>query len=128
MKKLFVIAVAALVLAACATVGQPVQLTSKTPAQIAADVCPSVQAVIGVLSVPGAVDPAVEADLAVAGPIVNTVCNGGALVTLPDLKSLSSVVPVLVKVVQLSPLPDDDKRAATLGIALIQAALAPLVQ
>ena len=128
MLKNIIIVLAAIFITACQTIGQPVQLTSKSPAQIAADVCPSVQAVIGVLSVPGAVDPAVEADLAVAAPIVNTVCNGGALVTLPDLQSLSSVVPVLVKVVQLSPLPDDDKRAATLGIALIQAALAPLVQ
>lgn len=127
MKRLIALAVVVL-LSACQTVGQPVQLTSKTPAQIAADVCPSVQAVLGVLSVPGAVDPAVEADLAVAAPIVNAVCNGGALVTLPDLQSLSSVVPVLVKVVQLSPLQDDDKRAATLGIALVQAALAPLVR
>lgn len=124
MKKIALIA-CALALSACASVSQPVQ---KTPAQIAADICPSVQAVIGVLSVPGAVDPSVSTDLAVAAPIVATVCNGGALVKLSDLQSLSSVVPVLVKVVQLSPLAADEKQAATLGIALVQAALAPLVQ
>ena len=122
--KLIIAALVALSLVACASVGQ----VAKTPAQVAADICPSVQAVVAVLSVPGAVDPSVEADLLVSAPIVSAVCNGGQLVQLSDLKSLSSIVPVLIKVVNLSPLPQADKQAAILGVAIVQAALAPLVQ
>lgn len=122
--KLIIAALVALSLVACASVGQ----VAKTPAQVAADICPSVQAVVAVLSVPGAVDPAVDADLLVAAPVVSSVCNGGQLVQLSDLKSLSSIVPVLIKVVNLSPLPPADKQAAILGVAIVQAALAPLVQ
>ena len=122
--KLIIAALVALSLVACASVGQ----AAKTPAQVAAEVCPSVQAVLAVLSVPGAVDPAVDADLLVAAPAVSAVCNGGQLVQLSDLKSLSSIVPLLIKVVNLSPLPQADKQAAILGVAIVQAALAPLVQ
>ncbi|MEN6629799.1 MAG: hypothetical protein ABFC42_09150 [Sulfuricella sp.] len=124
-KKIIALAIAALFVAACASVGQ----VAKTPAQIAADVCPSVQAVVAVLSVPGAVDPAVEADLLAAGPVISAVCNGGDLVQLADLRNLSAnAVPALLKVIQWSPLPPADKQAATLGIAVAQALLAPVLK
>jgi len=127
MKRFIALIVVAL-LAACTTTGQPVQLTSKTPNQIAADVCPSVQAVVGVLAVPGAADPAIAADLVVAAPLIDAVCDSGS-VNIADLQSLlRNGVPVLLKVIQAVPISPEEKQAATLGIALINAALAPLVQ
>jgi len=129
MKKLIALgaAVCAVVLAACATpAGQP--QTLPTPAQVAAQVCPSAQAVLAVLATPGAIDPAAAADLAAASPVVNAVCAAGATVTAVDLHTLAGVgLPAILKIVQASPLPDKDKQAAVLGIAVAQAALAPIL-
>ena len=128
-KKIIALAVAALFGAACQTSGGVVQITSRTPAQVAASVCPSVQAVVGVLSVPGALDPAAEAELLAAVPLIDAVCSVGDLVQLVDLQALhKNAVPVLLKAVQASPLDADKKQAVTLGIAVAQAAIAPLVQ
>lgn len=99
-----------------------------TPAQLAAQVCPSAQAVLGVLSVPGAVDPKVAVDLAVATPIINTVCAAGATVQVTDVHSLAtSGLPALLRVVQVAPIPDKDKQAAVLAVAVAQAAIAPII-
>ncbi|MGK2829267.1 hypothetical protein ACSI5F_04060 [Ralstonia pseudosolanacearum] len=130
MKKLivFCVAMTAALLAACATTPTGGQQPLPTPAQVAAQVCPSAQAVLTVLAMPGAVDAAVQADLASATPIVNAVCAAGATVTVLDLHNLASNgLPVLLKIVQASPLPDKGKQTAVLGVAVAQAALAPIL-
>lgn len=129
MKKLITLCLVTLAaaLAACSTSPTGGQQLP-TPAQVAAQVCPSAQAVLTVLTAPGAVDPAVAADLAAATPVVNAVCDAGATVTAVDLHTLASVgLPAILKIVQASPLPDKDKQAAVLGIAVAQAALAPIL-
>lgn len=126
MKKLMLLGLMALtaMLTACATVDG----SAPTPAQIAARVCPSATAVLEVLTVSGAVDPQVEADLLIAKPLVETACAAGTQVTAFDLNELATKgVPALLKVIQASSLPDKDKAAAALGIAVAQAALAPLL-
>lgn len=129
MKKLIALCVftSVALLSACASVpaGDP-QLP--TPAQVAAQVCPSAQAVLAVLTTPGAVDPAAAANLAAASPVVDAVCAAGASVTAVDLRSLAKDgLPAILKIVQASPLPDKDKQVAVLGIAVAQAALAPIL-
>lgn len=129
MKKLIALGAAAcaIILAACATPAGQSQ-TLPTPAQVAAQVCPSAQAVLAVLATPGAVDPAAAADLAAASPVVNAVCAAGATATAVDLNSLArDGLPVILKIIQASPLPDRDKQAAVLGVAVAQAALAPIL-
>lgn len=133
MKKSILFAVAAIFAAlsiGCATqpgtAGQAKAIP--TPAQLAAQVCPSAQAVLTVLAVPGAVDPKAAADLAIATPIINTVCAAGATVQVTDVHSLAtSGLPALLKVVQVAPLPDKDKQAAVLAVAVAQAAIAPII-
>ncbi|CBJ38358.1 protein of unknown function [Ralstonia solanacearum CMR15] len=130
MKKLIALCLvmSAALLAACATTPTDGQQPLPTPAQVAAQVCPSAQAVLTVLAMPGAVDAAVQADLASATPVVSAVCATGATVTALDLHNLASNgLPVLLKIVQASPLPDKDKQAAVLGVAIAQAALAPIL-
>lgn len=129
MKKLITLCLVTLAaaLAACATAPAGDSLLP-TPAQVAAQVCPSAQAALAVLSTPGAIDPAAAEKLALASPVVDAVCAAGATVTAVDLHTLASVgLPAILKIVQASPLPDKDKQAAVLGIAVAQAAIAPIL-
>lgn len=129
MKKLFVIAVAALALAACATVGQPVQLTSKTPAQIASDVCPPLQAALEVLTVPGAIDPGSQADLVATSQAVGVVCSLGDAAQVSDLRAISEqVIPFVVRNVVLMGIPDPQKQEIVLALAVAKAALGAVVK
>ncbi len=118
---LFVGLVFAIVSTGCATTAEV-----KTPQEIAKQVCPSVTGVLDVLSVPGTLDSGAMSDLAVVKPVVEKVCSAG--IEMPDVKSLADVVPVIVKLVNAAPIHDDDKRAAVISIAVVNAALAPLVQ
>ena len=128
--KLVIAAVLSLALAACSST-QIAQVNADlakvpSPAAVAAQICPSVQAVLPILSVPGVLAPEAEADLAIATPIINTVCAAGAAVQVADLHTLSAnALPVLLKVAQT--LPAKDQQAATLAIAVAQAALAPVL-
>lgn len=125
MKRLICI-LAAVALAACSTIqGQP----APTPAEVAVRVCPSLQMVTTVLAVHGTLDPALEADLAIASPIINTVCAGGLSVKLSDLHDLATKgLPPLIKIIDLMPIPDADKQGARIAIALTEAAIVPLIQ
>lgn len=128
--KFIVTAVFAMALAACSST-QISQVNADlakapSPAAIAAQVCPSIQAVLPILAVPGALAPEAEADLAIATPIINTVCAAGAAVQVADLHTLSAnALPILLKVAQT--LPAKDQQTATLAIAITQAALAPVL-
>jgi hypothetical protein len=82
-----------------------------------------------VLAVHGTLDPALEADLAIASPIINTVCAGGLSVKLSDLHDLATKgLPPLIKIIDLMPIPDADKQGARIAIALTEAAIVPLIQ
>lgn len=120
-------AACALILSACATAPAGEQQLP-TPAQVAAQVCPSAQAVLTVLTTPSAIDETAAAKLAAAAPVVNAVCAAGASVTAVDLRTLAKDgLPAILMIVQASPLPDKDKQVAVLAIAVAQAALAPIL-
>lgn len=99
-----------------------------TPAQVANQICPPVQAALTVLSVPGVLDPKLGAELAVATPIIDGVCTASATVNVNDLHSLASTaLPAVLQVVQVSTLSPQAKQDATIGIAAAQSALAQVI-
>lgn len=122
MKRLFAAVLFALSLAACQTVPQqPPDL-----ADIAATICPPMQAALGVLAMPGMLEPAAEAEYAAAVPAVNAVCAAGRSVQLADLHSLSIGLPTLAKLAQAAPISDGDRRAVIIGLAVAQASIAAI--
>ncbi|WP_232464332.1 hypothetical protein [Burkholderia ubonensis] len=110
------IVASATVLAACGT--QPVQ----TPAQVAAKVCPLLQAEIATLSQAGVFTGGAAATLnEKVAPAVGAVCSAGATVTEVNIQSISSAVaPLLVSIVKASGLPQSDKVTAVLVIGTIK--------
>lgn len=123
MKRLVAASIFALVLAACQTVPQPPDV-----ADVLAIACPPVQVALSVLAVPGALDPAVEADIAVAAPLVAAVCEARKTVRLDDLHALTATaLPAVSRIAQASPLDQEQKQAVVLGVAVAQAALTPLI-
>lgn len=124
MKRFFLVLALASV-AACSTVpaNQP------TPQQIADGICPPIQTALTVLSVPGIVDPAVEADLAVATPIVAAACSPSAVADLSNISALANdAIPLLLKLVAASPdIPANDKTGILLGVKIAKALVDPLI-
>lgn len=121
-------ALCALLITACATT-ETIDTTTLTPTQLAARVCPPVQAVLGVLAIPGAADPKVAASLAVVTPVVNAACAAGADTQLADIRTLAAqAVPAILQIIQAAPIDDRDKQTALLTLAVVQAVLAPVLQ
>lgn len=122
MKRILIAALFALSLVACQTVQRPPDL-----AEVAGAICPPLQAAVGVLAVPGALDPAAEAEITVAVPLIAAVCSAGQTVQLIDLRSLAtSGLPALAKVAQATPIDDSDRRAVIISLAVAQAAIASI--
>lgn len=113
-------------LAGCATLPTP---TVQTPAQVAVQICPSLQSVASVLSVPGAIDPSDAATMERAAPVITAVCAAPAAATPQTLASLQNdAAPLLLKAISAAPnLSARQKQDAILGIALAQAAIAPVI-
>ena len=110
-------------LSACATAPGN---SAPTPADIANQICPSIIAVGEVLTVPGAVDPSIAADLEAAAPLVMAACS--TTVQFPDLKALhDNALPVLLKLVQLAPIDPGQKASYILGISVARAVLGPVL-
>ena len=116
----YIFAVLAIIsLSACQTIRQAHQSAE----QVMAQVCPPIEAVVSVLSVPGAVDPVLADELAVAAPTITAVCHADQ-VALADLDALrTNTIPTLIKIINESPLQQDQKQVAVLSIAVAQAAL-----
>ena len=107
----------------------PIPLKLQTPSQLATNICPVLQAELPIVSAAGFADPNITAQLAIAIPIINTVCSAGETVNAADLQSLAQTgVPSLIKVVQASTLSADQKQQAVLSIGLANAVLEPIVQ
>ena len=115
---------AAGLMAACVTTAgiQP------SPAQIAEQVCPSVQVVIADLQLPAVLDPVAAAKLAIAQPIIARVCASAESATAPGLRSLqANTVPQLIEIVGNSGMAQAKKDAAIATITAVQAIIAPVV-
>lgn len=125
MKRLSMLFAAGLVALAsgCATNG-----TVKTPAQIAAQVCPpATTAITSLQAVVGLSDEA-KAKLAEAAPIVAAVCSAGSSVTVVDLKSLgANALPAVMAVVNASPLSDQDKTKIGIDLTVAQIVLSSVL-
>lgn len=125
MKALFIAATAAICVAfaGCASTG-----TVKTPAQIAAQVCPPTQtAIVSLQAVVGLSDDA-KAKLADAAPIVAAVCSAGSSVNVADLKSLgATALPAVMAVVNASPLSDQDKTKIGIDLTVAQIVLSSVL-
>lgn len=120
---LILIGIAAMLLSACATAPASTKLT---PAQVAARVCPDLQLLDQTFrDNPGLLSAEDQADLDKARPVVERVCSAAAQPASDDLKQLGNLaIPVLLNVVQTSPLPPDQKLAISLGINLAKTLVA----
>lgn len=123
-RNLFVAALC-VALAACGTLtagpGTPVgSPAGKSPAQIAAQVCPPLQATL--TSLQGLIlAPSAMADIALASTAVNTVCALGSTVNLANLQTIvATALPALVTVVKASPLTVAQQNAIILDLSVAQ--------
>ena len=112
-------------MAGCASI-KPAAI--QTPAQVAAQVCPSLQAINTTLAVPGVIGVNDQANLAKVAPVVAKVCTDAQSASAIDVQALASkAVPVLLQLINAAPLAADQKTQFTVGITLVQAALAPAI-
>jgi hypothetical protein len=104
-------------LAGCANVSPR---SVRTPAQIAAQVCPPVQATLDTLQMLPGLPVETQANLALAMPIVNGACSVGATVDLSSLQALEgTALPVLLDVVKATALsPEDQDRILAVQVVL----------
>jgi hypothetical protein len=132
MKK-FIALCLVLMCAACTTTGQPLvnlpPLKIIPPAQLAAQVCPVLHADLPLLQVPGILDPNLEAQLAVAVPMIEVACANAASIKVVDLQTfVNQGVPFLLKIVQASNLPKEQKQLLVINITIANSLIAPIVQ
>lgn len=106
--------VASVAFAGCASTGS----NQQTPAQIAALVCPSVQAEIATLDAADVFTGGAAATLASQiTPDVAAVCSAGATVTTANLQTLvNAAIPVAATVIGNSPMTPQDKAIALLAL------------
>lgn len=125
MKRLSMLLAAGLValVSGCASTG-----TVKTPAQIAAQVCPPTQTAIASLQAVVGLSDDAKAKLAEAAPVVAAVCSAGSSVSVVDLKSLgSTALPAVMAVVNASPLSDQDKTKIGIDLTVAQIVLSSVI-
>lgn len=107
----------------CASTG-----TVKTPAQVAAQVCPPTQTAIASLQAVVGLSDDAKAKLATAEPVVAAVCAAGANTTAVDLKSLAAnALPAVMAVVNASPLSDQDKTKIGIDLTVAQIVLSSVI-
>lgn len=132
MKKILVLCLA-LMITACASISQPLAnlppIKIIPPAQLAAQVCPILQADLPLLQIPGVLDPALQERLAIAIPMINVACANASSIKVVDLQTfVNQGVPFLLKIVQASNLPSEQKQLLTINITIANSLIAPIVQ
>ena len=121
-------------LAGCANVGSLPQIGNLPPiklippAQLAADVCPILQADLPLLQIPGILPPDAEAQLLVIVPMVDVACANAGSIKVTDLQTfVKTGVPTLIKIINAASMPDSQKRLLTIDITLANSIVAPIV-
>jgi len=101
MQNLSLTLAAALALTACANTGNSGAPAAPAPAQIAAELCPPLQAAIIALQVDTGLSVTAQADLAAAAPQAARVCAAASQATLGDAAALQSLAfSVVLPIVQ----------------------------
>ena len=107
-------------LAGCANVAPR---SGQTPAQIAAQVCPPIQATLDTLQMLPGLPGDTEANLALAIPIVNGVCSAGATINLSSLRTLEgTALPILSDVAKAAALSSADQERILAAQLVLSAA------
>lgn len=102
---------------------------NQTPAQIAEQICPPLQAALTGLDMLVGLPPTVKADLDAITPIVAGVCAAGATVDVSSLQALSkTALPTLINVVKASGLAVEKQNSVILDIEAAQFVLSAIVQ
>lgn len=110
-------------LAACQVApGHPATAGNKpTPAEITAKICPPLEATLSVLQFSPAIADAAKEEIAKGAPLVHSLCAPGAVADVNGLADLADrTLPMLMKAVADSTMPDKDKQNMLLAIALLQ--------
>lgn len=121
------LAAGAMALTGCATTapGAP----KPTPQQVLAQVCPAAQITVASLSVLRGLSDEAHEDLAVALPMVDSICAAGAKVDLASLRALNgTALPALLKIVDTAPLQPGVHDQIVLGLTVGQIVLAGALQ
>lgn len=122
MKKIALLFVAALFLAACSTTGT--QNSALDVQATVAKVCPTVKATVVAIASSPDILPATKEKLDAARPYVDAVCAAGMPVTEADLYALADkAVPLAIEAVNGSSLSDDHKQAAIVALIVAQVAI-----
>ena len=102
--------------------------SAATPQQIVAQICGPTQAALTVLNAPGALSPALKADLNTITPTINTVCAVGATVDMSSLATFATTgLPGILQLVSVAPMPEGAKAGVIVGIAVAQAILSNVI-
>ena len=121
MKNPLIVLFSLFALAACQTTGAP----PPNPAEIAARVCPPLEATLVVLDASPAISAGAREEIGRAAPIVHALCAPGGVASAANLAELADkTLPVIMQAVADSTLPDTEKQNILLSIALAQVALA----
>lgn len=117
MKRALVFLFSIFVLAACQTTAG----NKMTPAEITARICPPLEATISVLQYSPAITDGAKEEIARGAPLVHSLCAPGAVADVTGLADLADrTLPMLMKAVSESTMPDKDKQNILLAIALLQ--------
>ena len=117
MKKTLAALLSLFVVAACQTTAS----NKMTPAEITAKICPPLEATLSVLQFSPAITDAAKEEIAKGAPLVHSLCAPGAVADVNGLADLADrTLPMLMKAVADSTMPDKDKQNMLLAIALLQ--------
>lgn len=123
MQKVLIVLFSIFALTACQTTGN-----KPTPAEIAAQVCPTMDVTLAVLQASPAISDGAKEEITRGQPIVRALCAPGAIADVSSLADLSDrMVPVLIQAIGESTLKDKEKQTLLLSVALIQIALNSVV-
>lgn len=117
MKRFLIVLFSIFSLAACQTTAG----NKMTPAEITAKICPPLEATISVLQYSPAITDGAKEEIAQGAPLVHSLCAPGAVADVTGLADLADrTLPMLMKAVADSTMPEKDKQNILLAIALLQ--------
>jgi hypothetical protein len=106
----------------CADIGTQ---NAQTPAQIAAQACPAIQATLTTLQLLPGLPADAQANLALAVPVVNAACSVGATVDLSSLQALErTALPIMLDIAKAAALSAADQDRIVAAQIILSTAVA----